>query len=93
MESEFLKKRRYWKRWLKISLAAFLIPPLIGMLVTAFTMVESFQSLSENTPESPEALASGISLSMTLTAIGLVISAIVFPFLIFCLVRFMKVKP
>jgi biopolymer transport protein ExbB/TolQ len=83
---------RFWRRALFASIGMVVIPPLFGLAGTVIAMIRSFQELSATGTSNPEALANGISASLTTTAIGATISGVGLIFFIVCLIRYLTLR-
>lgn len=86
-DEELRRKRKFWIRALWFSIAGVIFPPLIATLITGFTMIRSFSELSQGNEADPDKL-NPISISLLLTAWGLLVSIVAFMVLIGVLIRF-----
>lgn len=86
-EPELRRKRKFWLRIIQLSIAGIILPPLSGVPVAVFGMLRASSELSRGDQANP-GLERTTSISITLTACGLVVSAIAFMVLIGALVRF-----
>jgi len=87
-EAELRKRRKFWLRIIWLSIAGIILPPLGGMLVTAFGTFRAYSELSQGNEANSGIESTVVSVALTLTACGLVVSAIAFMVLIGALVRF-----
>ena len=86
-EAGLRRRRKFWLRIIWLSIAGIILPPLSGMPVFVFSTLRAYSELSQG-DESNSGIGRTVSMSLTLTACGLVVSAIAFMVLIGALVRF-----
>lgn len=86
-EPELRRKRKFWLRMILFSIAGIILPPLSGVPVTVFGTLRAYNELSQG-DEANSSTERFVSMSLWLTACGLVVSAIAFMVLIGALVRF-----
>jgi magnesium-transporting ATPase (P-type) len=82
------RRRKFWLRTIWISITCVIVPPMFGMIGTAFGMVGAFGDISKTGKTDHEAMAANISVSLLSTAWGLLVSVIAFIVLIGVLIRF-----
>lgn len=90
MIETLLKKRRFWKRAVWISIVGIVVPPMFGMLGTAMRMIRAFSQLSTTGEGDPEALAGDVSVALVTTMWGVTISLCVLFFLVIAVIRLIQ---
>ena len=86
-EAELRRRRKFWLRIIWLSIAGIILPPLSGVPFAAFGILRAYSELSQGDEANP-GIGRAISASLSLTAFGLVVSAIAFMVLMGALVRF-----
>lgn len=87
-DADVIRKRKFWRRAIWISIGGVIIPPLFGLVGTVIGMVGAFNQLAETGEAEPEELAGNVSVALLTTMWGLVFSTIAFCVLIGALIRF-----
>jgi biopolymer transport protein ExbB len=94
MIETLLKKRRFWKRAIWISIVGIVVPPMFGLLGTVVGMMQAFSELSTTGQADPEAIAGDVSVALVTTMWGLTISLCALFFLIIAVIRIIQLpKP
>jgi len=75
-DDQIRRRRKFWLRARRISIAGVIIPPIIGALGSVVGMAAAFGKLSNSGGSDPEALAGNVSFTLHTTMWGLSISAI-----------------
>lgn len=68
------KKRQQFRSGIRILSLIGMISPLIGLLGTVLGLMDMFEGLSQTGSVNPAALADGLGLAMSTTAVGLIIA-------------------
>lgn len=82
------RKKKFWKRSIWITLALFLIPPMIGLIGTVIGMRRAFAAIGDSGIGDPTALAAAIGETLIATASGFILSIPCLVLLIISIVRF-----
>ena len=90
--AELERKKRFWLRAVKSSIALIVIPPLIGIMMTVFHMMQSFQTLGDGGTTDRAALSAAIGAALRATAFGLIFSFAGLVLLIISLIRFFSYR-
>jgi len=84
------RRRRFWGRAIRISIAGIVLPPMFGLAGTVIGMLRAFEDSSRAEGTGPDTLAADISASMLATSWGLVVSFAAAIVLVVALLRFHK---
>lgn len=80
-------RRKFWWRVVWASVAAVIIPPLLGLSGTVIGMLQAFSTLRQGGQADPNALAGDISFAILTTLWGMVFSLISLLILIAAIIR------
>ncbi len=84
-------KIRFWKRVRSLSIAAFLVPIVLGLGSTVVSMISAFREMGEGRSE-PSDLAGDVSVSLWLTSLGVGIAFFAVPVWVIAAVRIGDLK-
>jgi len=87
---DVIRKRKFWKRAIWISIICVIIPPIFGVAGTVIGIVNAFETLAETSDADPKALAEDVSVALLTTMYGLIVSTIAFLVLVGVFIRFLK---
>ncbi|MCW1883774.1 MotA/TolQ/ExbB proton channel family protein [Luteolibacter flavescens] len=90
--AEVVARRRFWKRAIWISVALTVIPPLVGIGMSATSMALAFSELGESDGGDASELSRHIGGSLIATAIGLTVSIVGLVALIASVICFRSAK-
>lgn len=90
--AELERKKSFWRRTIKNSIALIVIPPLLGIALAMRNMVKAFQTAGDGGTIDRVALATDVGHALTATSIGMVVSFFGLVLLTISLIRFFSYR-
>lgn len=90
--AELERKKSFWRRTIKNSIALIVIPPLLGIALAIKNLVKTFQTVGDGGTINQTALAADVGHALTATSIGLLVSFFGLVLLTISLIRFFSYR-